>query len=35
MIYVTTFGGSIWHGPAAGDPRAPEDIVTPQLAYSK
>ena len=19
-IYVTTFGGSVWHGPAAGDP---------------
>jgi hypothetical protein len=24
-IYVTTFGGSVWHGPAAGDPDAPED----------
>src|SRR5581483_1623971 len=28
-IYITTFGGSVWHGPAAGDPRAVEDIVTP------
>src|ERR671939_111479 len=28
-IYITTFGGSVWHGPAAGDPRAIEDIVTP------
>jgi photosystem II stability/assembly factor-like uncharacterized protein len=28
-IYVTTFGGSVWHGPAAGDPNAIEDIVTP------
>lgn len=28
-IYVTTFGGSVWHGPAAGDPKAVEDIVTP------
>ena len=27
-IYVTTFGGSVWHGPAAGDPKAPEDIAT-------
>jgi len=27
MIYVTTFGGSVWHGPAAGDPTAAEDIV--------
>lgn len=28
MIYVTTFGGSVWYGPALGDPSAPEDIVT-------
>jgi len=28
-IYVTTYGGSVWHGPAAGDPKAPEDILTP------
>jgi photosystem II stability/assembly factor-like uncharacterized protein len=28
-IYITTFGGSVWHGPAAGDPKAVEDIVTP------
>jgi photosystem II stability/assembly factor-like uncharacterized protein len=28
-IYITTYGGSVWHGPAAGDPRAPEDIVEP------
>jgi photosystem II stability/assembly factor-like uncharacterized protein len=27
-IYVTTFGGSVWHGPAAGDPRAVEDLVS-------
>ena len=33
MIYITTFGGSVWHGPAAGDPHAVEDIVTPMLAY--
>jgi photosystem II stability/assembly factor-like uncharacterized protein len=33
MIYVTTFGGSVWYGPAAGDPKAVEDIVTPQVAY--
>ena len=26
-IYVTTFGGSVWHGPAAGDPSAAEDVV--------
>ncbi|HON01011.1 MAG TPA: hypothetical protein PLM33_12235, partial [Acidobacteriota bacterium] len=28
MIYITTFGGSVWYGPALGDPDAPEDIVT-------
>jgi photosystem II stability/assembly factor-like uncharacterized protein len=27
-IYITTFGGSVWHGPAAGDPDAVEDIVS-------
>jgi len=31
MIYVTTFGGSVWHGPASGDPEAREDIATPEL----
>jgi photosystem II stability/assembly factor-like uncharacterized protein len=34
MIYVTTFGGSVWHGPAAGDPSAAEDIATPALSFS-
>ena len=29
QIYITTFGGSVWHGPAAGDSNAVEDIVTP------
>jgi photosystem II stability/assembly factor-like uncharacterized protein len=29
-IYVTTFGGSVWHGPAEGDPDAPEDIASPE-----
>jgi photosystem II stability/assembly factor-like uncharacterized protein len=29
-IFVTTFGGSVWHGPAAGDPDAPDDVVSPQ-----
>lgn len=30
-VYITTFGGSVWHGPAAGDPASPED-VTPGTA---
>lgn len=29
LIYVTTFGGGVWHGPAAGDPQAVEDIAAP------
>ena len=28
-IYIATYGGSVWHGPACGDPDAVEDIVTP------
>ena len=30
-IYITTFGSSVWHGPAEGDPAAPEDIAAPPL----
>jgi photosystem II stability/assembly factor-like uncharacterized protein len=29
MIYVTTYGGSVWHGPVAGDQDAAGDIVPP------
>jgi photosystem II stability/assembly factor-like uncharacterized protein len=32
-IYIITFGGGVWHGPAKGDENALEDIVTPQTAY--
>ena len=28
-VYITTFGGSVWHGPADGDPDAAEDIAGP------
>jgi photosystem II stability/assembly factor-like uncharacterized protein len=35
MIYVLTYGGSVWHGPAAGDPNAVEDITTPVAAYTR
>lgn len=28
-IFVITYGGGVWHGPALGDPEAPEDIATP------
>lgn len=33
-VYIITFGGGIWHGPAKGDPAALEDIVTEQTSYS-
>jgi photosystem II stability/assembly factor-like uncharacterized protein len=33
-IYITTFGGSVWHGPAAGDPKAPEDILQNDRPFS-
>jgi photosystem II stability/assembly factor-like uncharacterized protein len=32
-IYIITFGGGVWHGPAKGDENAAEDIVTSALAY--
>jgi photosystem II stability/assembly factor-like uncharacterized protein len=30
-IYITTFGGSVWHGPAESDPRTVEDIDAPWM----
>jgi photosystem II stability/assembly factor-like uncharacterized protein len=26
-VYITTYGGSVWHGPAKGDPTAREDAI--------
>jgi len=34
-IFVVTFGGGVWYGPAAGDPAAEEDIATAALKYSE
>ena len=34
QIYVTTFGGGVWHGPATGDPTAVDEIATPVAAHS-
>jgi len=31
MIYVTTSGSSVWHGPSAGDPAAVEDLTGPAV----
>ena len=33
-VYIITFGGGVWYGPAKGDPDAIEDIITPVLSYS-
>lgn len=33
MVYIITFGGGVWYGPAKGDNSATEDIVTPVLKY--
>jgi photosystem II stability/assembly factor-like uncharacterized protein len=32
-IFIITFGGGVWHGPAKGDKHSLEDIVTPVLAW--
>lgn len=32
-IFVITFGGGVWHGPASGTPGATEDIVSKEVAY--
>ena len=32
-IFIITFGGGVWYGPAKGDINAVEDIVEPILAY--
>jgi photosystem II stability/assembly factor-like uncharacterized protein len=32
-IFIITFGGGVWYGPARGDENAAEDIVTPILEY--
>ena len=28
MVFVTTFGGGVWYGPAKGDPEATDDLLT-------
>jgi photosystem II stability/assembly factor-like uncharacterized protein len=30
-IYIVTFGGGVWHGPARGDANSKEDIATPVI----
>ncbi len=33
MVYIITYGGGVWHGPAKGDENALEDIGTSILKY--
>ena len=33
MIFITTYGGGVWHGPAKGDDQSVEDILTKVVAY--
>jgi photosystem II stability/assembly factor-like uncharacterized protein len=35
QVYITTFGGSVWRGPALGDEAAVEDIVPARPAGSR
>jgi photosystem II stability/assembly factor-like uncharacterized protein len=32
-IFIITFGGGVWHGPAKGDQNAIEDIISDVIAY--
>jgi photosystem II stability/assembly factor-like uncharacterized protein len=34
-IYITTYGGGVWHGPAKGDSNAIDEIATPVVAHGK
>ena len=27
-VYIATYGGGLWHGPATGDPSASEDLAS-------
>jgi photosystem II stability/assembly factor-like uncharacterized protein len=33
-IYLTTFGGGVWHGPAKGDPNAVDEIASKPVAHN-
>jgi len=35
LIYITTFGGGVWHGPAVGDLSAVDEIATPVAAHAR
>lgn len=33
LLCVTSFGGSVWYGPAVGDADAVEDVTTQVMKY--
>lgn len=35
LIYITTYGGGVWHGPANGDSSVVDEIATPLLMHGK
>lgn len=35
MVFVTSYGSSVWYGPETGEPGAVEDIVTPAVSYTR
>ena len=35
LIYITTFGGGVWHGPAVGDANTVDEIATPVAAHGR
>ena len=35
QIYIATYGGSVWHGPAEGEKNAVEDLIAPELLRSR
>ena len=34
-IFITTYGGGVWQGPARGDPNTIDEIRTPELAHGR
>lgn len=35
MVFVTSYGSSVWYGSELGDPGAEEDIVSPVIGYGR
>ena len=33
MLFILTFGGGAWHGPATGDQNANQDVISPKIQW--